>query len=101
MADPFYLLPVLTSTTLFLQLKLGADGASFDQMGPLGKTVMKVLPFCLLPVTMNFPAVSHLLISHFVLFYMFLLCLPGGDILLVHDQPGVRDSGSYHKNTSC
>jgi len=56
MADPFYLLPVLTSTTLFLQLKLGADGASFDQMGPIGKTVMKVLPFCLLPVTMNFPA---------------------------------------------
>jgi len=56
MADPFYLLPLLTSTTLYLQLKLGADGASLDQLGPFGRNMMKVMPFALLPLTMNFPA---------------------------------------------
>jgi len=56
MADPFYLLPILTSTTLYVQMKLGTEGVSLDSMGPMGKTVMKVAPFVLIPMTMNFPA---------------------------------------------
>lgn len=56
MADPFYLLPFLTSTTLYIQFKLGTEGVNMDSMGPMGKTAMKVFPFVLIPMTMNFPA---------------------------------------------
>lgn len=55
LADPFYLLPLLTSSTLYLQLRLGAEGARLDQMGPKMKIAMTVLPFIMLPVTINFP----------------------------------------------
>ena len=57
-ADPFYALPVLTSVTMFLQFKFAADGASFDTAGPIAKNVFRVIPFILLPLTMNFPAVK-------------------------------------------
>jgi len=53
--DPFWALPFLTSATFFLQLRLGAEGARLDQMGPKMKIAMTVLPFCMLPVTVNFP----------------------------------------------
>eukprot|EP00092_Neocalanus_flemingeri_P071851 GFUD01088335.1.p1 GENE.GFUD01088335.1~~GFUD01088335.1.p1 ORF type:complete len:461 (-),score=78.87 GFUD01088335.1:34-1416(-) len=53
--DPFYLLPLLTSATLFLQLRLGAEGAKLDQMGPKMKLAMTVMPFMMLPITINFP----------------------------------------------
>lgn len=55
LADPFYLLPILTSSTLYLQLRLGAEGAKLDQMGPKMKIAMTVLPFIMLPITINFP----------------------------------------------
>jgi len=54
MADPFYLLPILTCCTTFLQLKWGADGAKMDLMGPKMKVAMMVMPFILFPITMNF-----------------------------------------------
>lgn len=57
-ADPFYLLPLMTSTSMFLQFKYAAEGASLETAGPIAKVVFKVLPFILLPVTINFPAVS-------------------------------------------
>jgi len=53
--DPFWALPVLTSATLYTQLRLGAEGARLDQMGPKMKIAMTVLPFCMLPITVNFP----------------------------------------------
>jgi len=53
--DPFWALPVLTSATLYTQLRLGAEGARLDQMGPKMKMAMTVLPFCMLPLTVNFP----------------------------------------------
>ena len=57
--DPFYLLPLMTSTTLFLQLKLGADGVSFNHVGPIiGKVLKYGLPSFVFIATMNFPAVS-------------------------------------------
>jgi len=55
MKDPFWALPFLTSATFFLQLRLGAEGARLDQMGPKMKIAMTVLPFCMLPITVNFP----------------------------------------------
>jgi len=55
LADPFYLLPLLTSSTLYLQLRLGAEGAKLDQMGPKMKIAMTVMPFIMLPITINFP----------------------------------------------
>ena len=58
-SDPFYLLPLLTSTTLFLQLKLGADGVNFNHVGPIvGKVLKYGLPSIVFIATMNFPAVS-------------------------------------------
>jgi len=53
--DPFWALPILTSATLYTQLRLGAEGARLDQMGPKMKIAMTVLPFCMLPLTVNFP----------------------------------------------
>merc|ERR1712073_160458 len=53
--DPYYLLPLLTSSTLYLQLRLGAEGARLDQMGSKMKIAMTVLPFVMLPITINFP----------------------------------------------
>ena len=61
-ADPFYALPVLTSLTMFLQFKYAAEGASLETAGPIAKNVFRVLPFVLLPFTINFPAVILFLI---------------------------------------
>ncbi len=60
-ADPFYALPVMTSITMFLQFKFAAEGASMDTAGPIAKNVFRVLPFALLPMTINFPAVNFVL----------------------------------------
>ena len=56
--DPFYILPALTASTLFLQLKLGADGMQTQGLGPVAKNVIKILPVGVFIFTMNFPAVS-------------------------------------------
>ena len=64
-ADPFYALPLLTSTSLFLQFKFAAEGASLETAGPVAKIVLKVLPFVLLPFSINFPAViNSFLLAH-------------------------------------
>ena len=55
--DPFFLLPLATSATMYLQMYFAADGINMQQVGPLGKMFMKVMPFILFPLTMNFPAV--------------------------------------------
>ena len=39
LADPLCVLPVLTATTLFFQLYLGADGINLDTMPPILKKV--------------------------------------------------------------
>jgi len=52
--DPYYLLPLMTSTSTFLQLKLGADGAALQQNSPIMKGVMYGIPFLMFPFTMNF-----------------------------------------------
>jgi YidC/Oxa1 family membrane protein insertase len=58
LADPFYVLPLITSASLYLQIKLGADGANLNQVGALGKIAMKAMPLILFPLTMSFPSAS-------------------------------------------
>ena len=55
--DPFYLLPLLTSASLFINIKVGGDGA--DQLPPFLKKVMLFLPIMSLPVMCQFPLVSR------------------------------------------
>merc|ERR1719411_1022939 len=55
LTDPFYLLPILTSSSLFLQLKWGAEGAKLDNMTGGAKYFMMAMPFIMLPFTINFP----------------------------------------------
>ena len=55
--DPYYALPILTATSLYIQIKVGADGMQAQGMGPLMKHGMKLLPFGLLILTVKFPAV--------------------------------------------
>lgn len=57
--DPFYILPALTAATLFLQLKLGADGMQSQGLGPVAKNIIKIMPVGVFFFTMNFPAVSR------------------------------------------
>ncbi|EDW69562.1 mitochondrial inner membrane protein OXA1L [Drosophila virilis] len=57
LADPFYLLPVITSATLYLTIELGTDSArlSAANMNTM-KYVLRALPIVIFPFTMNFPA---------------------------------------------
>jgi len=54
-ADPFCLLPLITSVTLFIQFKTGAEGAKLDTAGPLMKGFMYMTPLIIFPMTFNFP----------------------------------------------
>lgn len=54
--DPFYVLPALTATSLYFQLRLGADGMTTQNFGPMVKNFFKILPGMLFLMTMNFPA---------------------------------------------
>eukprot|EP00092_Neocalanus_flemingeri_P006572 GFUD01007085.1.p1 GENE.GFUD01007085.1~~GFUD01007085.1.p1 ORF type:complete len:432 (+),score=101.77 GFUD01007085.1:42-1337(+) len=53
-ADPTCVLPVLTASTLFLQLYLGADGINLDTMPPIVKKLMFAMPLISIPVMINF-----------------------------------------------
>jgi len=57
MSDQYYLLPLLTSCSLWLQFKLAADGMSMEHAGPLARSFTKIMPAALFPFIMNFPAV--------------------------------------------
>ena len=58
--DPFYVLPALVSATLFLQIRIGADGMSTSGMGPMVQQGLKVFPVILFFLTMNFPSVRNI-----------------------------------------
>merc|ERR1712059_20319 len=60
LTDPFYLLPLLTSGSLYLQLKMGAEGAKLENMTGLAKKAMTVMPFIMIPITINFPCAVNL-----------------------------------------
>jgi len=58
LADPYYILPLLTSLTLFITMELGVDGVrlSASTHGQTMRYVMRCIPIIVFPLTMNFPA---------------------------------------------
>ena len=58
MSDPYFLLPVLTTSSLLLNIKMGGDGASIDTLPPFLRKMIFALPIISLPVMCAFPSVS-------------------------------------------
>jgi len=55
--DQYYLLPVITSCTMYLTIELGTDSARLSSQNmQTMKYVLRALPFVILPFTVNFPA---------------------------------------------
>lgn len=55
--DPYYLLPLITCTTLMLTIQLGVDGMNLNMAnGQIIKYVLRAMPVVLFPFIMNFPA---------------------------------------------
>ena len=60
LADPYYALPLVTSLTLHLMLRMNADGINLDIAPSVIKTFIQLLPvITFFPMT-QFPAVSFL-----------------------------------------
>ncbi|KAJ6641722.1 Mitochondrial inner membrane protein OXA1L [Pseudolycoriella hygida] len=56
MPDQYYLLPIITSTTLYITILVGTDGAKLSQQTTQTlKYVLRVLPIVIFPFTINFP----------------------------------------------
>ncbi|KAJ8261586.1 hypothetical protein GJAV_G00156010 [Gymnothorax javanicus] len=54
-ADPFYILPLAVTGTMFAILELGAESGIDNPNLRAMKTVFRVMPFVILPLTINFP----------------------------------------------
>ncbi|XP_046455547.1 mitochondrial inner membrane protein OXA1L-like [Daphnia pulex] len=53
--DPYYILPMLTSVTVWATMELGADSAKLSSQGfPLLIYFFRAIPFIMFPITMNF-----------------------------------------------
>ncbi|XP_030385243.1 mitochondrial inner membrane protein OXA1L [Scaptodrosophila lebanonensis] len=56
-ADPLFLLPLITSATLYLTIEIGTDSARLSAANmQTMKYVLRALPIVIFPFTMNFPA---------------------------------------------
>lgn len=56
MPDQFFLLPIITSATLYLTIEVGTDGAKLAaQNMQTMKYVLRAMPLIIFPFTMNFP----------------------------------------------
>ncbi|XP_031619688.1 mitochondrial inner membrane protein OXA1L isoform X2 [Contarinia nasturtii] len=57
MADPYFLLPLITCGTLALTIHLGTDGANVSgQSSPIINYIIKGIPVIIFPFIMNFPS---------------------------------------------
>lgn len=55
-ADPYYLLPVITSITMLATIEVGTDSARLEHQNmQTMKYVLRALPLVIFPFTMNFP----------------------------------------------
>ncbi|EZA54730.1 Mitochondrial inner membrane protein OXA1L [Ooceraea biroi] len=52
--DPYYIMPIATSVTMYITIEVGADGANLRAMG-LMRYVIRVAPFVVLPFMIHFP----------------------------------------------
>lgn len=56
--DQYYLLPVVTSLTVWLTIEIGTDTAKLSaQNMNMMKYFLRAMPLCILPFTINFPGV--------------------------------------------
>lgn len=56
MPDQYYLLPIITSTTLYITILVGTDAARLSQQSTQTlKYVLRALPIIIFPFTLNFP----------------------------------------------
>lgn len=86
LADPYYMLPLLTSATLALTIHLGTDAVRVPgQDSPLVMILLKAIPIVIFPFIMNFPAAmvvywassnfcSLIQVSQFFWRFFFVLC---------------------------
>ncbi|XP_045556546.1 mitochondrial inner membrane protein OXA1L [Salmo salar] len=78
-ADPFHVLPIAVTGTMFAILELGAESGVDNPNLKAMKTVFRIMPFIILPLTINFPTVGCSLIS----------CAPCGTVPTTpHQSPG-------------
>ncbi|KAI1888645.1 hypothetical protein AGOR_G00187280 [Albula goreensis] len=54
-ADPYYILPLAVTGTMFAVMELGAESGVDNPNLRTMKTVLRILPFAILPFTINFP----------------------------------------------
>ncbi|KAM4810305.1 mitochondrial inner membrane protein OXA1L [Rhinophrynus dorsalis] len=54
-ADPFYILPLIVTTSMWAVLELGAESGVDNPNLRVMKTVFRVMPLIILPLTINFP----------------------------------------------
>ena len=67
LADPYFLLPVITATSIFVNMKLGGDGTTkFDDQPEVLQKVFYGLIFVSIPIASQFPMVW--IILHIYLF---------------------------------
>lgn len=57
MADPYYILPVISCATLLTTIELGSDGMSTRDQPAAMKNYMRAFAVMLLPIAGSFPAV--------------------------------------------
>ena len=58
MADPMFLLPLITSSSIFANIKVGGDGLNLDQMPDFIRIFLLAMPWLMLPFMSSFPCVS-------------------------------------------
>ncbi|KAL6424682.1 hypothetical protein ACFW04_009979 [Cataglyphis niger] len=52
--DPYYVMPIVCSITMYITIELGADGTNLKTMGVF-RYVLRALPFVILPFMIHFP----------------------------------------------
>lgn len=58
-ADPFFVLPLITATSLMIHIRIGGDGMNLDTLNPLMRKFILFMPIMTIPVMCSFPAVSQ------------------------------------------
>ncbi|XP_063158974.1 mitochondrial inner membrane protein OXA1L [Candoia aspera] len=54
-SDPYYILPLMTTVSMWAVLEFGAESGVSNPNFHMMKTVFRVIPVLLLPITINFP----------------------------------------------
>ncbi|XP_072315477.1 mitochondrial inner membrane protein OXA1L [Eucyclogobius newberryi] len=83
MADPYYILPFAVTATMFFILELGAESGIDNPNLKTMKTVFRIMPLIILPLTINFPTAVFT-------YWMTSNCFSLGQVALLR-HPLVRD----------